>query len=52
MWYRALRDLGVPCEMFIYPEDAHPLAGVECEADVIVQVMSWFAEHGVRSSHT
>lgn len=31
--------------LLLYPEDNHPLANVETEADVLMNTIMWFASH-------
>ncbi|MFH0850994.1 MAG: S9 family peptidase [Candidatus Bathyarchaeota archaeon] len=40
--YRALKDKGVPVEMFIYPEMAHPITKPRENRAVIQQNLDWF----------
>jgi hypothetical protein len=43
---KALRARGVPTHVHEYPEDNHSLDGVECAADVFVNMVRWFAKYG------
>ncbi|MFH2112764.1 MAG: S9 family peptidase [Candidatus Bathyarchaeota archaeon] len=43
--YRALRDKGVPVEMFIYPEMAHPITKPRENRAVIQQNLDWFRHY-------
>jgi hypothetical protein len=45
IWYNALQRLGVESKLLWYPVDAHPLASIECDADVFVNVSLWFSRH-------
>eukprot|EP00051_Salpingoeca_urceolata_P018069 m.251702 g.251702 ORF g.251702 m.251702 type:complete len:733 (-) comp19112_c0_seq9:120-2318(-) len=49
-WYHALRALGTPTELLQFPDDHHALAGVECNAEVFVQVAVWFQKHLAEAS--
>ena len=44
-WVRALRKNGVECLQLDYQEDCHPLNQTETQADVFVQIHSWFSKH-------
>jgi len=43
--YRALKDKGVPVEMFIYPEMAHPITKPRENRAVIQQNLNWFRHY-------
>ena len=43
--YRALKDKGVPVEMFIYPEMAHPITKPRENRAVIQQNLDWFRHY-------
>ena len=45
-WYYALRARGVPTRVHEYPDDSHSLDGVECAADVFVNMVQWFCQFG------
>lgn len=45
LWFRALQELGVPSRLHVYAGEAHPLSGVECAADVLVNSVLWLEQH-------
>jgi acylaminoacyl-peptidase len=49
-WHYALKARGVPTSVHQYPGECHALSGVECAADVFVNMVSWFAEFKVCSA--
>ena len=44
-YYRYLKSRGVKCDLKLYKEDCHPLAGVPCAADVLIHTHLWFKKH-------
>ena len=45
-WYYALKSRGVPTRVHEYPNDSHQLGGVDCAADVFVNMVVWFQMFG------
>jgi dipeptidyl aminopeptidase/acylaminoacyl peptidase len=44
-FWHALRDLGVPTELVVYPDEGHGLSNPEHERDVEIRTMEWFAKY-------
>ena len=44
-YYKYLKSRGVECHIKFYPEDCHPLSGVPCTADWLLQIHFWFQKH-------
>lgn len=45
LFYRALRDLGVPTELAVYPREAHGVEEYAHQLDMARRVMAWLKEH-------
>ncbi|XP_078603442.1 acylamino-acid-releasing enzyme-like [Branchiostoma floridae x Branchiostoma japonicum] len=43
--YRLLKTRGVPARLLVYPDNNHPIAKVDAEADAFVNIYKWFTEH-------
>lgn len=43
--YRGLKDMGVPVELFIYPEFAHPITKPRENRAVMQQNLTWFSHY-------
>jgi dipeptidyl aminopeptidase/acylaminoacyl peptidase len=44
-FWHALRDLGVPTELVVYPNEGHGLADPDHRRDVELRTMEWFARY-------
>ena len=44
-FWHALRDLGVPTELVVYPNEGHGLADPDHRRDVEVRTMEWFGKY-------
>ena len=44
-FWHALRDLGVPTELVVYPNEGHGLANPEHRRDVELRTLEWFAKY-------
>jgi dipeptidyl aminopeptidase/acylaminoacyl peptidase len=44
-FWHALRDLGVPTELVVYPNEGHGLANPDHRRDVELRTMEWFAKY-------
>ena len=44
-FWHALRDLGVPTELVVYPNEGHGLADPDHRRDVELRTMEWFAKY-------
>jgi dipeptidyl aminopeptidase/acylaminoacyl peptidase len=44
-YWHALRDLGVPTELVVYPNEGHGLADPDHRRDVELRTMEWFARY-------
>ncbi len=44
-FWHALRDLGVPTELVVYPNEGHGLADLDHRRDVELRTMEWFARY-------
>lgn len=47
MFYRALKSAGLETQMFIYPDEGHPIKQLPHQEDVLHRVLDWFAKHDV-----
>ena len=44
-YWHALRDLGVPTELVVYPDEGHGFVNPEHRRDVMVRTAEWFARY-------
>jgi dipeptidyl aminopeptidase/acylaminoacyl peptidase len=44
-FWHALRDLGVPTELVVYPNEGHGFSNPEHEHDAEMRTMEWFAQY-------
>ena len=49
--YRALKAQGVPVELFIYPDMAHPITKPRENRSVMQQNLDWFLHYLIEPNH-
>jgi dipeptidyl aminopeptidase/acylaminoacyl peptidase len=43
-FWHALKTLGVPTELVVYPNEGHGIANPEHQRDIVMRALGWFDE--------